>query len=74
MAISDVDAYAHLTPEQVAELGAELEKIRAEVVESLGERDFRYIHSVIRLQRGLEVGARARAAWYTLDRRRTNGW
>jgi len=59
MAISDVDAYAHLTADQVDELGAELDRIRAEVVESLGERDHRYIHTVIRLQRGLEVGARA---------------
>ena len=59
MAISDVGAYAHLSPEQVEELGRELDAIRADVLADLGERDHRYIHSVIRFQRGLEVGARA---------------
>ena len=58
MAISDVHEYAHLTPEQVEELGRELDSIRAEVVASRGERDNRYIHSVIRLQRTFELSAR----------------
>ncbi|MGN0101207.1 MAG: fatty acid desaturase family protein, partial [Dietzia sp.] len=59
MAISDVGEYAHLTPDQISELGRELDAIRAEVIDSRGERDYRYIHSIIRLQRGLELGARA---------------
>lgn len=59
MAISDVREYAHLTPQQVEELGRELDAIRAEVVDSRGERDYRYIHNVIKFQRGLELGARA---------------
>ena len=59
MAISDVGEYAHLTAEQVEELGRELDAIRAEVLDSRGERDHKYIHSVIRLQRGLEIGSRA---------------
>ena len=59
MAISDVGEYAHLSPEQIEELGRELDAIRARVIESRGERDYRYIHSVIKLQRGLEFGARA---------------
>ncbi|TCW25822.1 fatty acid desaturase family protein [Dietzia cinnamea] len=59
MAISDVGEYAHLSPEQIEELGRELDAIRARVIESRGERDYRYIHSVIKLQRGLELGARA---------------
>ncbi len=71
MAISDVGAYAHLSPEQVDELGRELDTIRADVVGSLGVRDHHYIHSVIRFQRGLEtsarallfLGARNRTAW-----------
>ncbi|EYT62720.1 fatty acid desaturase [Dietzia sp. UCD-THP] len=59
MAISDVGEYAHLTPEQIDALGRELDAIRADVLASRGERDYRYIHSVIRLQRGIELGARA---------------
>ena len=59
MAISDVGEYAHLSPEQIDELGRELDAIRADVIASRGERDYRYIHSVIRLQRGIELGARA---------------
>jgi len=52
-------AAAHLTDEQVEELGAELDAIRTEVLASRGERDARYIHAVIRAQRGLELGGRA---------------
>jgi NADPH-dependent stearoyl-CoA 9-desaturase len=52
-------AAAHLTDEQVEAIGAELDAIRAEVVASLGESDARYIHRVIAVQRGLEVGGRA---------------
>ncbi|MCT2264137.1 fatty acid desaturase [Dietzia cinnamea] len=59
MAISDVGEYAHLSPDQIEELGRELDAIRARVIQSRGERDYRYIHSVIKLQRGLELGARA---------------
>ncbi len=59
MGISDVGEYAHLSTDQIEELGRELDAIRAEVVESRGDRDYRYIHSIIRLQRGLELGARA---------------
>jgi NADPH-dependent stearoyl-CoA 9-desaturase len=51
-------AAAHLTDEQVEALGAELDAIRAEVVDSLGEADARYIHRVIAVQRALEVGGR----------------
>jgi linoleoyl-CoA desaturase len=52
-------AAAHLTDEQVEAIGAELDAIRAEVVDSLGEADARYIHRVIAAQRALEVGGRA---------------
>jgi fatty acid desaturase len=52
-------ADAHLTDEQVEAIGAELDAIRAEVVASLGESDAKYIHKVIAVQRGLEVGGRA---------------
>ncbi|MFF0491781.1 fatty acid desaturase family protein [Nocardia sp. NPDC004068] len=59
MAISDVKEYAHLTPEDVEAIGAELDSIRREIEVSRGERDARYIRNVIRLQRGLEIGGRA---------------
>ena len=48
----------HLTDEQVDALGRELDALRAEVVADLGERDARYIHRVIRTQRGLDAAAR----------------
>ncbi len=71
MAISDVGEYAHLSSEEIEALGRELDAIRTEVLTSRGERDYRYIHSIIRLQRGLEIssrtllyfGARNRTAW-----------
>ena len=49
----------HLTDEQIDALGTELDALRAEVVASLGERDARYIHKIIRTQRGLDAAARA---------------
>jgi linoleoyl-CoA desaturase len=52
-------AAAHLSPEQIDALGAELDALRAEVVGNLGEADAAYIHKLIRWQRGLEVGGRA---------------
>ncbi len=51
-------AAAHLTEAQVAELAAELDTIRAEVIASLGQKDAAYIHRIIKLQRGLEIGGR----------------
>jgi fatty acid desaturase len=51
-------AAAHLTDEQVDALGEELDAIRAEVVASLGEKDAQYIHTVIAVQRALEVAGR----------------
>jgi linoleoyl-CoA desaturase len=49
------DADTHLTDEQIDALGAELDALRAEVMDSLGEADARYIHRIIAAQRGLEV-------------------
>ena len=58
MAITDIKEYAHLTPEDVAELERELDAIRTDIEESRGERDARYIRRSIQLQRGLAVGGR----------------
>jgi NADPH-dependent stearoyl-CoA 9-desaturase len=49
---------AHLSPEDIEEIGAELDAIRAEVVSSRGERDAAYIRKVIDVQRKLELGSR----------------
>ncbi|MDX6434410.1 MAG: NADPH-dependent stearoyl-CoA 9-desaturase, partial [Streptosporangiaceae bacterium] len=50
---------AHLTPTDIEAFGRELDQIREDITESLGENDARYIRRVIKLQRGLEVGGRA---------------
>ncbi|MBD8506627.1 fatty acid desaturase [Hoyosella sp. G463] len=66
MAITNIKEYAHLTPEDVDALGRELDKIRAEIEASLGERDARYIRNTIRFQRGLEIASRGVlfASWF----------
>ena len=58
MAITDITEFAHLTDEEVAELGREFEAIRSDIEASLGADDAGYIRSVIGLQRRLEVAAR----------------
>jgi linoleoyl-CoA desaturase len=58
MAISDVGQYAHLTPEEVEELGRELDAIRADIEESRGAADAAYINRVISVQRRLAAAAR----------------
>ncbi len=50
---------AHLTAEQVEELGRELDAIRARHEAELGEVDAAYIRRMIRIQKGLEAGGRA---------------
>ncbi|MDO4910260.1 MAG: fatty acid desaturase [Corynebacterium sp.] len=59
MAIDNIQAYAHLTDEDIKEIGRRLDEIKREVDESRGERDARYIHNLIKFQRGLEATARA---------------
>jgi linoleoyl-CoA desaturase len=50
---------ARLTPGQLEELGREFDAIHDEVMADLGERDARYIRSVIRGHRQLVLAARA---------------
>ena len=70
MAIADIAAYAHLTQADIEGLGNELDSIRCDIEESLGERDAAYIRRTIRFQRTLEVASRlligcsrSRAGW-----------
>ena len=53
------DPTAHLTDEDVARLGRELDAIRAQVIASRGERDAEHIRRVIDVQRRLELASRA---------------
>ena len=71
MAITDVPEFAHLTDADIENLGAELDEIRRDIEESLGERDARYIRRTIAAQRALEVAGRLilaasskRKAWW----------
>ncbi len=50
---------AHLSAEDIENLGAELDAIREQVLASRGERDAAYIRRVIDVQRGLELAGRA---------------
>lgn len=71
MAITDIEAFAHLTEADLEALGTELDAIRRDVEESLGAADARYIRRAIAVQRGLEItgrllltcGSRRRTWW-----------
>src|SRR6476619_2160314 len=49
----------HLSPEDIEQIGVELEAIRAEFIEKRGASDAAYIRKVIDTQRKLELGSRA---------------
>jgi NADPH-dependent stearoyl-CoA 9-desaturase len=70
LAISDVPVFAHLTDADIEGLAVELDAIRRDIEDSLGERDARYIRRTIAAQRMLEVAGRVilaasskRSAW-----------
>ena len=48
-----------LTPEQIEEIGRELDQLHEQVRADLGDRDSRYIRSMIALQRRLALMGRA---------------
>ncbi|HEY6932416.1 MAG TPA: acyl-CoA desaturase [Marmoricola sp.] len=50
---------AHLTPEDVEQIGVELDAIRQDVLDSRGAGDAAYIRTVVKAQRSLELGSRA---------------
>jgi fatty acid desaturase len=71
MAITDVEAFAHLTDADIESLATELDAIRQDIEDSRGERDARYIRRTIAAQRALEVSGRVllaassrRSAWW----------
>ncbi|MEV5650568.1 acyl-CoA desaturase [Nocardia sp. NPDC052254] len=47
-----------LSPDQVAEIGRELDALRDRITADLGERDREYIYSIIKAQRGFEIAGR----------------
>lgn len=70
MAITDIAAYAHLSETDIEALGVELDAVRFDIEESLGESDAAYIRRTIKFQRILDVVARliigcsrTRAGW-----------
>jgi NADPH-dependent stearoyl-CoA 9-desaturase len=54
-----VNPTAHLTPEDIEQLGLELDAIRQDVLDSRGEKDAAYIRTVVTVQRRLELASRA---------------
>jgi len=50
---------AHLSAQDIEQIGIELDAIRDEVMASRGARDAAYIRRMIGVQRGLELGSRA---------------
>jgi fatty acid desaturase len=55
----DDNPIAHLSAEDIELIGKELDTIRQEIRDSLGEDDAKYIRTVIDVQRKLELGSRA---------------
>ncbi|MEV6342525.1 acyl-CoA desaturase [Actinoplanes sp. NPDC051851] len=55
----EVNPIAHLTAEDIEEIGRELDAIRDEMLAVRGEKDAAYIRRVIKVQRSLEMGSRA---------------
>jgi linoleoyl-CoA desaturase len=50
---------AHLTPEDIEQIGVELDAIRQDVLDDRGEVDAAYIRRIVDVQRKLELGSRA---------------
>ena len=63
MAITDIEAFTHLSEADIEGLADELDAIRQDITDSLGDRDARYIHRTIAVQRGLEVAGRLMLAF-----------
>ena len=70
MAITDINTYAHLTDDDVAALGRELDALRREVETDRGARDAKYLRRTITAQRILEAAGRL-VLW---NNRSRTGW
>ncbi|WP_299571410.1 fatty acid desaturase [uncultured Williamsia sp.] len=70
MAITDINTYAHLSDEDVAALGRELDALRREVEADRGTRDAKYLRRTITAQRILEAAGRL-VLW---NNRSRTGW
>ena len=55
----DTNPTSHLTPENIEQLGRDLDAIRQSVLDARGEKDAAYIRKVVDVQRKLELGSRA---------------
>ncbi|TIC82915.1 acyl-CoA desaturase [Nocardioides sp. GY 10127] len=55
----DVNPVAHLSPEDIEQIGLELDAIRQDILDIRGESDAKYIRRVVKVQRNLELGSRA---------------
>ena len=58
---------AHLSPEQVQELGRRVEEIRLAVMQNLGEEDSKYIYKVRDFVRYTEIASRGHVDVWWLD-------
>ncbi|AKK08094.1 acyl-CoA desaturase [Corynebacterium testudinoris] len=58
MAIDNIKAYSHLSDEDILEIGRRLDAIKEEFEADLGEQDVRYIKTLIRVQRWIEIAGR----------------
>ena len=56
----------HLSAEQVAEFGQQVERIRREIMDSIGEQDAQYIYKIRNFVRYSEIASRALlfAGWF----------
>ncbi len=54
-----VNPTAHLTEADIEQIGIEIDAIRQDVLDTRGERDAKYIRTVVDVQRKLELGSRA---------------
>ena len=55
----DVNPTAHLTADNIEQLGRDLDAIRQSILDARGEKDAAYIRRVVDVQRKLELGSRA---------------
>ncbi|MGA8845997.1 MAG: acyl-CoA desaturase, partial [Nocardioides sp.] len=55
----DVNPTSHLTPENIDQLGRDLDAIRQSILDARGEKDAAYIRKVVDVQRKIELGSRA---------------